>query len=277
MWSSNLSSPVGHFASTPAAAASAAAASSPASHDAVVLFPQLSAPTVEQLGALRALPAVLQSLSSDPRKGRKARGSKLLRGGQTVGKIYDLQGTLRPTPHLGINLTPTLRTELKFSLGSFFSSSTTVPVGAARSFSLSDFAGAASLQAVFDQYKFEQLEVWIDCRNPLNNITSTPFGTAVDLDNVSVPTSMGQVADKAGSLLAVTAGGRYHRWQPHMAIAAYSGAFTSYSNVPAGWIDSASPSVEHYGIKMYSETTSVALNYSLTVRAIVSFRAPSNQ
>jgi len=60
-----------------------------------------------------------------------------------------------------------------------------------------------------------------------------------------------------------------------MAVAAFSGAFTSYSNVPAGWIDSASPGVQHYGLKLYFESTPFGvISYEYSVRAKVSFRGP---
>lgn len=36
---------------------------------------------------------------------------------------------------------------------------------------------------------------------------------------------------------------------PRIALGAYSGAFTSYANRKPGWIDTASPSVQHYGLK----------------------------
>jgi len=43
-------------------------------------------------------------------------------------------------------------------------------------------------------------------------------------------------------------------FRPRVAIAAYSGAFTSYKNVPFGWCDVASPAVQGYGWKAVFES-----------------------
>jgi len=59
-----------------------------------------------------------------------------------------------------------------------------------------------------------------------------------------------------------------------MAVAAYSGAFTSYSNLVGGWIDSASPAVQHYGIKLATPIATGSIAYTMTARAVVSFRSP---
>lgn len=57
--------------------------------------------------------------------------------------------------------------------------------------------------------------------------------------------------------------------KPHMAVAAYgSGVFSSYANNKAMWIDSNSPSVQHYGIKLMFEV----FNSTATVPAFVWFR-----
>lgn len=42
--------------------------------------------------------------------------------------------------------------------------------------------------------------------------------------------------------------------KPKMSLAAYGGAFTSYTNMQNIWVDSASPGVEYYGFKMGIDT-----------------------
>lgn len=59
-----------------------------------------------------------------------------------------------------------------------------------------------------------------------------------------------------------------------MAVAVYSGAFTSFSNAPAGWIDAASPGVQMYGIKTAMTTSTAIIGYTINIKAIVSFRSP---
>lgn len=59
-----------------------------------------------------------------------------------------------------------------------------------------------------------------------------------------------------------------------MAVAVYSGAFTSFANAPSSWIDSGSPNVQHYGLKAAVTATAAVQTYNLQVRARVSFRQP---
>lgn len=45
-----------------------------------------------------------------------------------------------------------------------------------------------------------------------------------------------------------------YSWKPRLAVAAYgSGVFTSYANLPPVWLETASPSVAHYGYKFIFE------------------------
>jgi len=143
-----------------------------------------------------------------------------------------------------------------------------------RSFVLSDFSGASSLETVFDQYRFDQIECWLDTTTPNNGNPMSTLYSTVDLDDAAVATTPGLIQDHPGAIVSVLPGGHYHKWRPHMAIAAYSGAFTSYSNAPPLWIDVASPNVQHYGLKTAILSTGTAYVMDLTVRAVISFRAP---
>jgi len=168
--------------------------------------------------------------------------------------------------------------ELQFVLPSWF---TTSSLGgglafASQAFALSNFPGSSSLLSVFDQYRFEQIEVWVENTSP-NSVAQFPnVVTAVDLDDANLPTSLSQIEDHMGALFTLGPAGHYHRFKPHLAVAAYSGAFTSYANMPSQWIDSASSNVAHFGLKAGSSTNATtAYQYSLTARAVVSFRAPT--
>jgi len=61
---------------------------------------------------------------------------------------------------------------------------------------------------------------------------------------------------------------------PHVAIAAYSGAFTSFANKKMVWIDSGSPSVVHYGVKSALINCQVVSQtiYDVQARYVVQFR-----
>jgi len=63
--------------------------------------------------------------------------------------------------------------------------------------------------------------------------------------------------------------------RPRIANATYGGgAFTSYSNMPAMWLDVASPSVEHYGVKIGTSATTVVINYQVVAKFVLEFKNP---
>jgi hypothetical protein len=234
-----------------------------------------SPPSLTQLAALKAVPAGMVGGKSTSGRRKKGSRSKLAKEGQAISRTFDTFGT-RPYPTNGISLEPQIQVEMQLTEPLAVTTSATNGVYSyfAQPVTLSIFSGTSALISVFDQYRIDQLEFWFDALNP-NVVTNTPMlYTCVDLDDASVPTSIGQIQDHPGALLSTGPSGHYHRFKPHMAIAAYSGAFTSYSNVPATWIDSASPNVQHFGIKMATLSTGNIYTYNLIVRAIISFRAP---
>lgn len=166
---------------------------------------------------------------------------------------------------------------MSYCTSAAITTSITVPVFAGFSFILTNFAKATPYTALFDQYRFDEIEVWFE---PVISQSSSialvsNYATAIDLDDANTPSAFIDVADHQSAIISNGETGHYHRWQPHMAVAAYSGVFTSFSNEVAGWIDVASPSVQHYGIKYATNSaTSIPIIYSITVKAKVSFRSP---
>ena len=235
-------------------------------------------PTLTQLASLTALvsgSASSSRASNRARGGQRGRRARLAREGQIVSKLFDVFGS-RPQPNNGLSLEQSVQLEMEYSSQSVFASNSISGafVGAGFVFTLSAFTGTAALTAVFDQYRFDQIEVWINTNSP-NLVNSFPMlVSAVDLDDGNPPTSVAQVQDKQGAIEASGAGGRYHRWRPHVAVAAFSGAFTSYSNMEATWIDSASPSVQHYGLKVGIIGAGFTVAYDMVVRAVITFRSP---
>jgi hypothetical protein len=209
------------------------------------------------------------------RKGTK-RAAALARDGQIVSKFFNTYGS-RPQPTNRLSLEQSIQMELTITSQNIVNSSATygLPTFAAVATTLSQFAGATSLLAVFDQYRIDQIEHWVEYTNPSAVINFPTLISAVDLDDANVPSAVGQVQDHQGSVVGVAPAGHYHRFKPHMATAAFSGAFTSYSNTVAGWVDSASPNVQHYGLKLATISNGSASSANLTTRIVVSFRAPA--
>jgi len=63
-----------------------------------------------------------------------------------------------------------------------------------------------------------------------------------------------------------------HTFVPSVAAAAYSGAFTSYMNVVAPWIESSSSSVQHYGVKYALTISPATFAYDVTARVHFQFK-----
>jgi hypothetical protein len=224
----------------------------------------LTGPTKEQKAMLRAVPSA--SFSAGKRAGGRKKS-------KAVGSSYNPQAG-RPFPRL---TTPeqSIVTTLETS-ASFTTTSLTVATFAAAAITLTQFPGYNEFIGLFDQYKFLDVEAWVE---PTilgsSTLADAPYYTAVDLDDATAPSATQSVSTKGGAIVTGTMCGHYHRWQPHMATAVYSGAFTSFANQPADWIDSASPAVQHYGLKFASGLPdALARPFLLTLRARVAFRAP---
>lgn len=239
----------------------------------------------DEMRKLTALPSGLAATmnaksghgsSFGKKKKAKSGHHALARDGVIVSKMFNPMAS-RPYPRNGLSLEQMIMAEFTNLTPTAFlvsSAVATTSTFASKAFALSQFNGATAMASVFDQYKIFQIECWLDCTTP-NVATAAPtVSVAVDLDDANLPTASGQILDKLG---ATTAGGlssHYHKWRPHTAVAVYSGAFTSFANSPSQWIDAASPNVEHYGLKATAVSNGVALQYSLTWRAVIGFRAP---
>jgi len=123
-------------------------------------------------------------------------------------------------------------------------------------FQLSDLTDYTSWISVFDQYRFDEVQV---TARPVSTSVGLQIPTAikppliytvVDYDDATTPTTIAelkQYSNCAVSLYETVVA----TFKPHMAMAAYSGSvFTSFANMQGTWIDAASASVPHYGVKM---------------------------
>lgn len=190
---------------------------------------------------------------------------------RTVLKLFNIAASV---PGVSRNLTPaSIVCSLATTQTIFSTTSTTVPVFASYIGTLSAFVDVAAYTNLFDQYRIDEMELWITPQAPQGTTTFAAQFYAVDLDDGNVPTSSADVIDKQSSVESSGPSGIYIKWQPHMAVALYSGTFTSYGNEPAGWIDCASPNVQHYGVKAAFEPTPSSFRYIVHAKARVSFRS----
>lgn len=216
-------------------------------------------------------PVVVEAL---PAARRIAVRRSTMRDGKIVAKFFNMVAG-RPYPPIG-TLHDVITVQMTATFAGFLTTTTVAPVYNATTFTISMLGGYASYLSLFDQYRLECLEVWLEPSSaPAANIVYPEFASCIDLDDANVPGSFAVVADHPGALVGLGISGRYHKWKPHIATAAFAGAFTSYSNVVAPWIDSASPAVQHYGLKVAATNSGGAtVAYNMVLRARVSFRAP---
>lgn len=212
------------------------------------------------------LKAVPSGSLGQGRGGRSGKGKKkpLLRTFNPVGTVPRVSG-------LGMQM---ISAQLTSTQAELFSTSNVAPTFKAYSFYLSSFAGAGPYTNLFDQYILDEVEFWLTPESPQGTTVFGQVTSAVDFDDANVPTTNLMVADKQSSV--VTAGGAatYIRFAPHMAVAVYSGAFTSFGNEPAQWIDAASASVQHYGVKLSLSPTPTPIAYCVSYRGHFRFRQP---
>jgi hypothetical protein len=154
-----------------------------------------------------------------------------------------------------------------------FMTSSTVAVFSTLSLTLTNFGNVTNFAGVFDQYRFRMAEVTI--YPGIDQSTSGTVGllhTVIDYDDSNTPTITGLLDYQN---VIVTRGDEVQKrtFVPHAAVAAYSGAFTSYSNVTSPWIDTSSPNVSHFGVKLGITPTTNVNSYSIVARCWIQFRA----
>lgn len=154
-------------------------------------------------------------------------------------------------------------------------STSTIPTTGAYFVDYNSINDSGSLTAVFDQYRIALVEIdFIPDANVAvaGGVPAPPmFHSVVDLDDVT-PVSIGQLQDYPGCKSTLATTRHRHVFVPHVALAAYSGTFTSYANVSAPWIDVGSPSVQHYGVKYAWSAASTLAAYEVIIRVKLEMR-----
>jgi len=161
------------------------------------------------------------------------------------------------------------------SSANYITTSTIVSSYAGSSFPLNTFSNFAAYVALFDQYRFKKLEVWISPTCSQATPGAPEQGTWVsctDLDNATPPASYGAVAAGQGSLQTSVLAGHYHKWTPAIAASVYGGAFGAYGSLTNTWVDCASAGVDQYGVKSAFSVSTTAIAFKIIVRALVEFR-----
>jgi hypothetical protein len=159
------------------------------------------------------------------------------------------------------------------SVGPIFTTSTSLATFFGLSFTASaHITQFSSFAAVFDQYRIMQIETWVSMPTATLVSNNGLLYSVIDYDNDAAPTNTSTLQNYTNVILSPVTVGHYRRFRPHVAVAAYSGAFSSFKNELADWIDCASTGVAHYGEKFAVDATVAAVSVILTVRVTVQFR-----
>jgi len=162
-------------------------------------------------------------------------------------------------------------TQEVLSSGAFVTSATLATFNAF-AFSVSALDQISPLVALFDQYRIDLIELWFSAEGSAAATATGNFATVIDYDDFNVLSTYAQALDYVNVVSTMMGVSHYRKFVPHIAMAAYSGAFTSFANVTSPWIDAASPSVQHFGVKVAATVTSAVVSYDLTYRLHTSWR-----
>jgi len=188
------------------------------------------------------------------------------------GKTWSILSGPKPASRLPqrVNNVP-YRIVQTYDAGSLLTTSTTTPTFASANFQLNNVDQVTSFQNLFDQYRIDFIELWITPQFASND-TLSEYSSVIDFDDSGLLTSYAQASDFSNVVESSLSQGHYRRFKPHVAEAAYSGAFSSFANAVSPWLDCASPSVQHYGLKTAFKATAVASSVNMVVRYHISFR-----
>jgi hypothetical protein len=157
-------------------------------------------------------------------------------------------------------------------------SSAAVATFTAWNVSLNSFTQQASFTALFDQYRIVETEYRFVPRYVAadNNVVNAGlFHSVIDYDDSNL---LAAVTDALSynNCRMWSPGQNMNKlvlhFKPHVALAAFSGAFTSYANVVSPWLDCASSGVTHFGIKTAWTATSAVLVMDLYIRVKAEFK-----
>jgi len=162
-----------------------------------------------------------------------------------------------------------------FTAPAWLTQSGSVPVSVALNSQIGQLNQYSTLASIFDQYRIDEIEVWL---TPLKNsaavsIISGQLATVIDYDDATPLASFGLALEYPNAVVTNCAIGHYRRYVPRIANAVYgSAAFGSFGNSNPQWLDIASSTIEHYGVKVVvTPSTGTQQIYDLTVRMKCSF------
>lgn len=172
-------------------------------------------------------------------------------------------------------------------VGALLRQSTATDVFAAWAFCLADIPNVTSVGALFDQYRFEEIQFRLRSRNPAvfvansaspNYATATPL-VVVDLDDNTAPTTLLELQQYDNCIQISAQDSLDIVLDPSVTTPVFAGGVFSGYKVEKGsdgWLDVANASIPHYGVKVaipaLVATTSQRFDWDVEAIYKVSFK-----
>jgi len=188
------------------------------------------------------------------RNGHKKKGARKAPYNRQHSSVINWAGTSTP-PRMIVGDNNRITSFIQEIPDTVFSQTATTPAFFAQNYQFGFLDQSGSIAALYDQYRIAMVEVTFRPMfnaNPLSALSSTIVPllyTAIDYDDAVTPTSIGVMRAYANCMESQYET-QVRRFVPHIAVAAYNGSFGGFSNSAAPWIDAASTSVQHYGLKV---------------------------
>jgi len=174
-------------------------------------------------------------------------------------------------PHLRRNKVYTC---VKSYLSTAINVSGTIDQAGSIAFVINSVGDVGSLATIFDQYRIAHVSV--DFIPLLATLSTSPLYTVIDYDDSNVLTSLAATLEYSTLQISQQGQQQTRVLSPRVALSAYTGAFTGFANQGGQWIDAASPTVQHYGIKWYFPSLAGASTvpaYNVVVHLTINLRA----
>jgi hypothetical protein len=142
---------------------------------------------------------------------------------------------------------------------------------------LSSLPNPTEFSTLFDQYRISRVEFsfWPLQTEAVNSTTAATSGivTVVDYDDSALLATIAAAFQYPNAVWHSAYKPFTLSFKPHLALAAYSGAFTSYANVKDQWIDVASSGVIHYGLKIaVPQSVGIAQSWRVIGKALIELK-----
>jgi len=220
-----------------------------------------------------------RSKRSNTRKGKKRDGPLQVLH-QDMKSLLELQRAQETkfvpetpdVPRIRFSQKQIVNVELSYQIST--SLSTTAPTFGALPFTLANGDNYSNYVGCFDQYRIIQVNVKY-YSSPLAAGMAALMYTVIDYDDANTLSAPGSYLGYDTLKVAPVGIIDERTLNPRIAVAAYNGSvFSAFANMSKStWLDTASGTVQYYGLKYYVPTLSVANTLFFVVTMMVQFKS----